>query len=47
MTLKTLSLLFITSLLLFSCDEEVYTPKPKGYFRIDLPEKSYHQVVKD
>lgn len=47
MTLKTLSILFISSLLLFSCDEEVYTPKPKGYFRIDLPEKSYHQVVKE
>ncbi len=33
-----LFLLFV--LLLTSCREE-YTPKPYGYFRIDLPEKSY------
>ena len=25
----------------FTACEESYTPKPKGYFRIDLPEKSY------
>jgi len=25
----------------FTACEENYTPKPKGYFRIDLPEKSY------
>jgi gliding motility-associated lipoprotein GldD len=30
----------IICLFIFSCDE-VYTPKPKAYFRIDLPEKSY------
>jgi len=23
-------------------DDEVYTPKPKGFFRIDFPEKAYH-----
>ncbi len=28
-------------LLLTGCDQN-YTPKPKGYFRIDLPEKKYH-----
>lgn len=30
---------------LTSCDDEddeVYTPKPKGFFRIDFPEKAYH-----
>lgn len=50
--MKTLSLhqlikiltisLFIVAL--SSCgddDDEVYTPKPKGYFRIDFPEKTY------
>jgi gliding motility-associated lipoprotein GldD len=26
---------------LFSCEEEVYTPKPRAYFRIDLPAKKY------
>ena len=34
--------LFFTFLLLgmLSC-EQAYTPKPRGYFRIDLPEKQY------
>ena len=27
--------------LLLSCGNGGYTPKPRGYFRIDLPEKSY------
>lgn len=31
---------FMIILLLFSCND-VSTPKPKGYFRIDLPEKNY------
>ncbi len=31
------------ALILISCDEEeeVYSPKPRGYFRIDLPKKEY------
>ncbi|HQU99877.1 MAG: gliding motility lipoprotein GldD [Bacteroidia bacterium] len=33
-------ILFATSLLLFGCNNH-YTPKPIGYFRIDLPEKKY------
>jgi gliding motility-associated lipoprotein GldD len=35
-----LSALIFGSLLYTGCDE-VHTPKPKGYFRIDLPEKKY------
>jgi len=37
--LSVLSISFI----LFSCDEDetVYSPKPRGYSRIDFPEKSY------
>jgi gliding motility-associated lipoprotein GldD len=31
---------------IFSC-EEVYTPKPRAYFRIDLPEKSYRLYTSD
>ena len=27
--------------LFISCDNKQYQPKPKGYFRIDLPEKNY------
>lgn len=31
------------ALVLVSCDEEeeVYSPKPRGYFRIDMPKKEY------
>lgn len=39
-----LLLLFIPFL---GCEEDVYTPKPKGYFRIDLPEKNYVKYDKD
>jgi gliding motility-associated lipoprotein GldD len=35
------------SLLIISCGGDSYTPKPKGYFRIDLPEKSYHLLERD
>jgi len=34
-------LLVVSALSISSCDP-VPTPKPKGYFRIDLPEKKYH-----
>ena len=43
--LRNVVLIFISSLFIFSsCDEEddVYSPKPRGYFRIDLPDKTYH-----
>jgi gliding motility-associated lipoprotein GldD len=34
--------LFIANCTLFtSCDNKQYQPKPKGYFRIDFPEKEY------
>lgn len=26
-----------------SCEDPVYTPKPKGYFRIELPNKAYQR----
>jgi gliding motility-associated lipoprotein GldD len=38
--IKVFVLFISISLILFSCKEN-YTPKPRGYFRIDLPEKSY------
>lgn len=43
MNLKKISILLFT-IVLFSCEGESYTPKPKGYFRIDLPEKKYETV---
>jgi gliding motility-associated lipoprotein GldD len=35
--------LFMAAFLLSSCDQEdeVFSPKPRGYFRIDFPEKNY------
>src|SRR5688572_13746213 len=35
---------FLFAVLFSSCDE-TYTPKPRGYFRIELPEKSYTTYV--
>ena len=42
---KITVLLFI--IVLFSCGGESYTPKPKGYFRITLPEKKYEKTEID
>lgn len=42
---KNIIIAILFSLLLGSCGEEVrYQPKPKGYFRIDLPEKAYKSI---
>ncbi len=40
---KFLIILTVANLLLVSCDteDEVYSPKPRGYSRIDFPEKKY------
>jgi len=43
---RFLIILFISSFFI-SCGGDSFTPKPKGYFRIDLPEKGYHQAEKD
>ncbi len=42
-TMKKLfnNILFIICLLLLSCNEEAVTPKPRGYYRITLPERKY------
>ena len=45
--MKLKYILSILVISLFSCggdeDEDIITPKPRGYFRIDLPEKKYVQ----
>ncbi|MDB4533292.1 gliding motility lipoprotein GldD [Vicingaceae bacterium] len=46
MKIKTL-IIFSISILLFSCGDDAFTPKPKGYFRIDLPKKEYTSINKD
>ena len=35
-----LTMIFVI-IVITSCDE-TYTPKPRGYFRIELPQKNYH-----
>ena len=42
-----LLLILILSIFLSSCGNDTYTPKPKGYFRIDLPKKKYGLLEKD
>ena len=37
---KTILIILISVIYFSSCSEN-YTPKPRGYFRIDLPKKSY------
>lgn len=44
---KNILSLTIVTILFLSCGGDSYNPKPKGYFRIDLPEKSYHKITND
>lgn len=39
-TIFYISIIVILTGIISSCDQ-TYTPKPRGYFRIDLPEKKY------
>lgn len=41
--MKYYFLLFFVVFSIASCKEK-YTPKPRGYFRIDFPKKNYHWV---
>ena len=40
-----IKLFAILLLFVLSCNEK-YTPKPRGYFRIDFPKKEYHKIPK-
>ena len=42
-----LLLLTLIGTLFFSCGGDPSTPKPKGYFRIDLPQKEYFEIEKE
>lgn len=41
--IRIVILLSFSLLFLASCRPEVYTPKPRGYFRVDLPEHAYQE----
>ncbi len=46
--MKSISILAIAFVLLFvSCREEVYIPKPRGYFSVELPVKEYTEFSKE
>lgn len=42
-TFVWMPLVLVVMLVFASCDEPVYTPKPKSYFRIELPTKAYQR----
>jgi gliding motility-associated lipoprotein GldD len=46
MNWKSLIGLFIISILISSCGSD-YSPKPRAYFKIDLPEKKYQNYSSD
>ncbi|MDB4584569.1 gliding motility lipoprotein GldD [Draconibacterium sp.] len=37
-------ILFLFLITVFYSCKEKYTPKPRGFFRIDFPEKKYHKI---
>jgi len=43
--MKSKLLILISVILIFTACEEVYTPKPRGFFRINLPQKEYKEFV--
>ncbi len=44
--MKQAVLIILVAFFVFGCKEK-YTPKPKAYFRIDFPKKTYHRLNKD
>ena len=43
-SLKLISFFAIITFLFSSCEEKIYTPKPRGYYRITFPEKKYQKL---
>lgn len=43
MTIKKVWIILIITSFVWGCSEK-YTPKPRGYFRIDFPEKTYEPL---
>lgn len=40
-------LVLLLNITIISCDDEATIPRPRGYFRIDLPEKEYEKYSGD
>jgi gliding motility-associated lipoprotein GldD len=45
--MKNILILIVIACIFYSCNEETYTPKPRGYYQITLPEKNYTLFEKD
>ncbi|MFD2966608.1 gliding motility lipoprotein GldD [Sphingobacterium bambusae] len=44
--MRSVNIIFFSLVfLLFACHSADYTPKPRGFYRIDLPEKDYKQAT--
>ena len=41
--MRTIAFLLLLFTLLWSCEENVFTPKPRGFPRVEYPEKSYQK----
>lgn len=46
MNLRQIIPVLLFASFLTACEEEAYIPKPRGYFRVDLPEKQYVRFEK-
>ncbi len=47
MSLMKRTILFLLAIAVFMGCKEKYTPKPRGFFRIDFPEKKYHKISEE
>ena len=43
--MKNIILLLLVTIFFASCESDNYTPKPTGYFRIDLPKKNTKLLI--
>jgi len=47
MNLRQITILLLLVFFITGCKNNNYTPKPRGYFRIEFPEKSYQSFTED
>lgn len=45
--IKQILFIIIISIVVISCQDEQLSPKPKGYFRVNLPERTYSKFDKN
>jgi gliding motility-associated lipoprotein GldD len=45
MDLRQITILLLISFFIIACKSNTYSPKPRGYFRIEFPEKKYQSFT--